>query len=208
MPSWRPRIACFAALATAASWTFAACPGSKGTVVFNSSQGGSYLFYYLLGERTFRFSAEGKSFRMDAGRIPGHVLYEIDEKILQVDHVDRKNFASFVRGSGETQTLDAQARYEQHYVQTMAPEAKITDFGMRTKTDHDGKNPRLLRIWKFEMPQSQAQYLLTTLLDADTVAMISASLPGTDGEALDVLRSYAVSLQPMSAEDCDRIRWP
>jgi len=202
------RLASLALLAMTATSALAGCPDTKSTVVFNSRQGGSYLFYYLLGDRTVRFTVEGKSFRMDTGRIPGHALYEIDDKVLQMDRVDRKNFASFVRGDGEEQTLDAQARYEQHYVQSMAPEVVITDLGARTRTEAEGKNPRLFRIWKFQMPESQAQYSLTTLMDADTVLMISASLPGTEEEALGVLRSYAASLQAVSKTDCARIKWP
>ncbi len=204
----RRRIAWFCGLAMASSWAVADCPNSKSTVVFKSSQGGSYLFYYLMGERTFRFTVEGKSFRMDTARIPGHALYEIDDKVLQLDRVDRKSFASFAQGTGEAETLEAQVRYEQQYVKTTAPQAKITNFGTRTRTDRDGKNPRLFRIWKFQAPEMQAQYLLTTLIDADTVAMISASMPGTDDDALDVLRAYALSLGSVSAADCDGIKWP
>lgn len=208
MPSRQWRVACWIALALTTPWSSAGCPDTKSTVVFNSRDGGSYLFYYLLGEKTVRFTVEGKSFRMDTGRIPGHALYEVDEKVLQVGRVDRKNFAPFVQGDGEADTLDAQARYEQHYIQSMAPEAKITDLGTRTRTDAEDKNPRLFRLWKFQMPEMRAQYSLTTLMDADTVLMISAALSMDDAVSLDALRGYAASVQTVSAADCDRIKWP
>ncbi|MFG6485461.1 hypothetical protein ACG04R_02185 [Roseateles sp. BYS78W] len=197
-------------LCTAATSASAACPDTDKVSVFASASFDGFHLYHLLGPRTYRLTIPGKSFRTDTQQIPGHVLYMVDDKVVQSEHVERRFFASFVRGDGEVATLDAQARYEQNFIGSQLPDAKITELGTRNRTSGGDSKPKLFRLWKYEVPgvAGARTYFLSTLLDADTVIMVTLWEPETEDQALEELRLIAGSLQPVPAEHCDKVKWP
>lgn len=202
-------IAALTFLLSSASWTCAsaACPNTKALYVFAEPTHDAFAFYYLLGKRTFRLVVKGKSIEADDKTVPGHDLFRIDDKTLQIVLVDRKSFAAFVTGKGEQATLEAQARYEQDYIRKSAPEAQITDLGLRTRTDDSGRGAKLFKLWSYEVAGRVPTYALSTLVDTDLVVMVAAIIPGTLDAVHEELASYASSLLPVPAAFCDKHRW-
>lgn len=205
-----PRSVAFMLLCAAAAGANAACPNTDKVAVFATPTSDGFQLFHLLGPRTYWLTVSGKSFRLDTQQLPGHSLYMVDDKVVQSEHVERRYFASFVRGDGEVATLDAQARYEQHAIQRQLPDAQITELGTRNRAYGDDSAPKLFRLWKYEVPgvAGARTYFLSTLLDADTVIMVTLWEPGTEDHALEELRSIAGSLQPVTAEQCDQVKWP
>ena len=210
MPSHMPWTVASLLLCTAAASAGAACPDTGKVTVFASAAFDGFHLYHLLGPRTYRLTIAGKSFRLDTQQIPGHALYMVDDKVVQSEFVERRYFASFARGDGEAATLDAQARYEQHFIRSQLPDAQVTELGTRNRIDGDDGEPKLFRLWKYEVPSvaGARTYFLSTLLDADTVIMVTLYQPGTEDQAMEELRSIAGSVQPVPAEHCDQVKWP
>jgi len=117
LPStWRMLFLICSALVLCAVRLHTQCPDNGQTKVFNSKQGTGYYFYKFLGDSSFRYFLNGKTFSYNEKDDPGRAFAFIDDMAYELIIEDRADFSKYIKGSKPQDILLAQARYEQDHL--------------------------------------------------------------------------------------------
>ena len=184
----------------------AQCPDNGQTKVFNSKQGAGYYFYKFLGDSSFRYFLDGKTFSYNDKDDPGRTFAFIDDMAYELIIEHRADFAKYIKGSKPQDVLLAQAKYEQDHYKKMDPSMVITDYGPPSNAN-DGANDRPFYLWKKESPpgkEAATQYLVSTLIK-DKVILLSIILSKptvTENDVFHQLETYTGHFALISGEQC------
>jgi hypothetical protein len=185
----------------------AQCPDTGETKVFNSNHGTGYYFYRFLGDRSFRYFLDGKTFSLNDKDDPGRTIIFIDDMAYESIVVEKADFAKYIQGSTPMDILRAQAKSEQDHYKKLVPSVVITDFGPPSNAKSDGSDDRPFYLWKKESPlgqQAATQYLVSTMVK-DRVVMLSIMLlkPSvTESDVFLQLQKYTSNIGSITSEQC------
>ena len=188
----------------------AQCPDNGQTKVFKSKQGAGYYFYRFLGDSSFRYFLEGKTFSFNDKDDPGRTIAFIDDMAYESILEDRADFAKYIKGSKPIDILRAQAKYEQDHYKKLVPSIVITDYGPPPNENPDSSDDRLFYLWKKENPpgkEAATQYLVSTLVK-DRVVLLSIMLlkPSvTQDDVFLQLQKYTSYFDLISGDQCAKV---
>jgi hypothetical protein len=186
------------------------CPDNGQTKVFAKKQGTGFIFYKFLGNSSFRYFLDGKTFSYNDKDDLGRTITFIDDMAYESILVERTDFAKYIKGSKPIDILRAQAKYEQDHYKRLVPSIVITDYGPPSNENSDGRNDRLFYLWKKENPpgmEAAKQYLVSTLIK-DRVVLLSVMLlkPSvTEDEVFRQLEKYTGNFDTVSSEQCAKV---
>lgn len=173
--AWRTFFLFSSALLLASVYLHAQCPNTGETKVIKPNQGTGYYFYRFMGDSSFRYFLDGKTFSFNDKGDPGRTFIFIDDMAYESILVERADFAEYVKSSKDIDVLRAQAKHEQDYFKKLDPSMVITDLGPASRKNPDGSDDRLFYLWKKENPPGKkvaTQYMLSTLIK-DRVVVLS-----------------------------------
>jgi len=207
LPStWRMLFLICSALVLCAVSLHTQCPDNGQTKVFNSKQGTGYYFYKFLGDSSFRYFLNGKTFSYNEKDDPGRAFAFIDDMAYELIIEDRADFSKYIKGSKPQDILLAQARYEQDHYKQMDPSMVITDYGPPSNAN-DGGNDRPFYLWKKQNPpgkEAATQYLVSTLIK-DKVILLSIMLSKptvTENDVFRQLETYTGHFDTITSDEC------
>jgi hypothetical protein len=187
----------------------AQCPDNDQTKVIKPDQGTGFFFYRFLGDSSFRYFLDGKTFSFNDKDDPGRTIIFIDDMAYESMLENRADFAQYIKGSKPIDLLRAQAEYEQDYYKKLVPSIVITDYGPSSRKNPDGSDDRLFYLWKKENPpgkKAATQYVLSTLIK-DRVVVLSIMLKPSVSEA-DVfiqIQKYTSYFDLMTNDQCAKV---
>jgi len=208
--SWRMFFLFSSALFLGAVCLNAQCPDNGQTKVIKPNQGTGYYFYRFLGNNSFRYFLDGKTFSFNDKDDPGRTIIFIDDMAYESILVEKADFAKYIKGSNPIDILRAQAEFEQDHYKKLIPSIVITDLGPATRKNTDGSDDRLFYLWKKENPpgkEAATQYLLSTLIK-DRVVLLSIMLvkPSvTEDDAFLQIHKYTSYFDLISSEQCAKV---
>lgn len=188
----------------------AQCPDNGQTKVIKPNQGTGYYFYRFLGDNSFRYFLDGKTFSFNDKDDPGRTIIFIDDMAYESILEDKADFAKYIKGSKPIDILRAQAKYEQDVYKQRDPSMVITDYGPPSNANTDGSDDRLFYLWKKENPPGKSaatQYLVSTLIK-DRVVLLSIMLlkPSvTEGDVFLQLQKYTSHFDLISSDKCAKV---
>lgn len=187
----------------------AQCPDNEETKVFKSNDGTGYYFYKFLGDSSFRYFLDGKTFSYNDKDDPGRTIIFIDDMAYELIFEDKADFANYLKGSKPQDILLAQARYEQDHYKKLDPSVVITDYGPPSNAN-DGGDDRPFYLWKKENPpgmEAGTQYLVSTLVK-DRVVLLSIMLlkpTVTQKDVFHQLETYTGNFVLVSSDLCAKV---
>jgi hypothetical protein len=188
----------------------AQCPDTGQTKVIKPNQGTGYYFYRFMGDSSFRYFLDGKTFSFNDKDDPGKTIIFIDDMAYESILVDRADFAKYIKGSKPIDILRAQAKYEQDYYKKAVPSIVITDYGPPSNEKADSSDDRSFYLWKKENPPGKdvaTQYLVSTLIK-DRVVVLSLMLlkPSvTEDDVFRQLEKYTSNVESISSDQCAKV---
>jgi hypothetical protein len=188
----------------------AQCPDSGETKVMKPTKGTGYYFYRFLGDSSFRYFLDGRTFSFNDKDDPGRTFTFIDDIAYESTLVDKTTFAEYIKGPKPIDILRAQAKYEQDRYKKIDPSMVITDYGPPSNDNPDGGNDRLFYLWKKENPpgkEAATQFLVSTLVK-DKVVLLSIMLVKPSAKEDDVflqLQKYTSHFGLISSDLCARV---
>ena len=199
-----------AALFFAIGSVLAQCPDTGQTTVIKPSQGTGYYFYRFLGDSSFAYFLDGKSFSFNDKDDPGKTFVFIDDFAYESILVDNADLATYVKSTNAVDVLRAQAKHAQDHMKSLVPSIVVTDYGQSARKNPDGSDDRLFYLWKKESaPGSQPapQYLVSTLIK-DGVVVLSV-MPGkgsvSDDELMLQIQKYTSHFDLLSSSRCAKV---
>lgn len=187
----------------------AQCPDNGETKVLKPNEGTGYYFYRFLGDNSFRFFLDGKTFSFNDKDDPGRTIIFIDDMAYESILEDNADFAKYIKGPKPIDILRAQAKYEQDYYKKAVPSIVITDYGPPSNAN-DGSNDRPFYLWKKENPpgkEAATQYLVSTLIK-DRVVLLSIMLLKPSVSEDDVFRQlekYTGGFNTVTGDQCAKV---
>jgi len=197
------------ALFLGSGYLSAQCPDTGETKVIKPAQGTGYYFYRFLGDHSFRYFLDGKTFSLNDKDDPGRAIMFIDDMAYESILEDSADFAKYIKGPKPADILRAQAQYEQDHYKSVDPSMVITDFGPPSN-QNEGGNDRPFYLWKKESPpgkQAATQYLVSTLVK-DKVVLLSIMLlkpTVTQGDVFLQLQKYTGNFDLISSSQCAKV---
>lgn len=186
------------------------CPDTGQTKVIKPSEGTGYYFYRFLGDSSFRYFLDGKTFRYDDKSDPGRTFVFIDDFGYESIMVEKADWEKYVKGSNASDILRAQAKEEQDYYKGTDPSMVITDYGPASRKNPDGSEDRLFYLWKKENPSGKdaaRQFLVSTLVK-DRVVLLSVMVLKASTSEDDVfveIQKYTSHFDMLSSDQCARV---
>jgi hypothetical protein len=186
------------------------CPDNGQTKVIKPNEGTGYYFYRFLGESSFVYFLDGKTFSFNDKDDPGKTIIFIDDMAYESILEDKADFAKYIKGPKPVDILRAQAKYEQDYYKKMVPSVVITDYGPPSNENADGADNRHFYLWKKENPpgkEAATQFLLSALIK-DKVVVLSIMLlkPSvTEDEVFLQIQKYTSNLSLLSSAQCAKV---
>ena len=186
------------------------CPDTGETKVIKPNQGTGYYFYRFLGDRSFRYFIDGKTFSFNDKDDPGRTFTFIDDMAYESIVVEQADFATYIKGPKPIDILRAQAKFEQDHYKKIDPSVVITDYGPPSNENPDAKDDRLFYLWKKENPpgkEAATQYLVSTLIK-DKVVLLSIMLVKPSAKEDDVflqLQKYTSHFGSISSDQCAKV---
>jgi hypothetical protein len=174
------------------------------------SQGTGYYFYRFLGDSSFRYFLDGKTFSYDDKSKSGRTFIFIDDFGYELILVEKSNFEKYVNSSNPIDILRAQAKHEQDYYKGVDPSMVIKDFGPASTENPDGSAGRTFYLWKKENAagtEAARQYLVSTLVK-DRVVMLSVMVlkaSTSEDDVLQQIQRYTSRFDLISGEQCARV---
>jgi hypothetical protein len=187
------------------------CPDTGQTKVIKPSQGTGYDFYRFMGDSSFRYFLDGKTFSFNDKDDPGKTFIFIDDISYESILVERADLAEYVKSSGTIDILRAQAKHEQDYFKKADPSMVITDYGPAPRKNPDGSEDRLFYLWEKENPRGReaaTQYLCSTLIKGGVVVLSVMPLKASVSED-DVflqIQKYTSHFDLLSSDQCRQVR--
>ncbi len=189
------------------------CPDNGQTKVIKPNKGTGYYFYRFLGNSSFRYFLDGKTFSFNEKDDPGKTIIFIDNLAYEsiVKDKDRNDIKKYIKGSRAEDILLAEAKQQQEYVKSIAPAIVITDFGISPgEKNPDGSEGRAFYLWKKENPpgkEAATQYFCSTVVN-DGVVVLSVMLINPSISEDDVfrqLREYTSHFDTLSGAKCAQV---
>jgi hypothetical protein len=189
----------------------AQCPNNGQTKVIKPYEGTGFYFYKFLGESSFVYFLDGKTFSFNDKDDPGKTFVFIDDIAYEPLLVDRADMAAYVKSSKTIDILRAQAKHQQDYFKKIVPSIVITDYGPSARKNPDGSDGRLFYLWKkknlHESKESATQYLVSTLVK-DGVVVLSIMLTKESVSEEDVflqIQKYTSHFDSLPADRCAKV---
>jgi hypothetical protein len=188
----------------------AQCPDTGQTKVIKPAQGTGYYFYRFLGDSSFLYFLDGKTFSFNDKDDPGKTFIFIDDFAYESILVEKAELTKYVTSSKATDVLRAQAKHEQEYFKGAAPSIVITDYGPSARKNPDGSDDRLFYLWKKENPhgdKAATQYLVSTLINDGVVVLSFMPLKASVSED-DVflqIQKYTSHFDLLSSDRCAKV---
>ena len=188
------------------------CPDNGQTKVRKPNKGNGYYFYMFMGDSSFRYFLDGKTFSFNDKDDPGKTIIFIDNMAYEsiVKNKDRDDIKKHIKGSKARDILLAEAKQQQDYVKSIVPSIVITDFGISSGNDPDGSEGRAFYLWKRENPpgkEAATQYFCSTVVK-DGVVVLSIMLIKPSVSEDDVfrqLREYTSHFDTLSGDKCAQV---
>lgn len=189
------------------------CPDNGQTKVIKPNKGTGYYFYRFLGNSSFRYFLDGKTFSFNEKDDPGKTIIFIDNLAYEsiVKDKDRDDIKKYTKGSRAEDILLAEAKQQQEYVKSIAPSIVTTDFGISPgEKNPDGSEGRAFYLWKKENPpgkEAATQYFCSTVVK-DGVVVLSVMLINPSISEDDVfrqLREYTSRFDTLSGAKCAEV---
>ena len=188
------------------------CPDNGQTKVRKPNKGNGYYFYMFMGDSSFRYFLDGKTFSFNDKDDPGKTIIFIDNMAYEsiVKNKDRDDIKKHIKGSKARDILLAEAKQQQDYVKSIVPSIVITDFGISSGNDPDGSEGRAFYLWKKENPpgkEAATQYFCSTVVK-DGVVVLSIMLIKPSVSEDDVfrqLREYTSHFDTLSGDKCAQV---
>jgi hypothetical protein len=188
----------------------AQCPDNGQTKVIKPNKGTGYYFYRFLGDSSFRYFLDGKTFSFNDKDDPGRTIIFIDDMAYESIVRNRDDFRKYIKGSKPEDTLLAEAKEHQEDVKSVLPSVVITDFGVSSENNADGSEGRAFYLWKKENPPGKVaatQYFCSTVVK-DGVVVLSVMLikPSvSEDDVFHQLREYTSHFDTLSGDQCARV---
>ena len=187
------------------------CPNNGQTKVIKPNQGTGYYFYKFLGDSSFRYFIDGKTFSFNDKDDPGKTIIFIDDMAYESIVKDRDMFEKYIKGSKAEDILRAEAKQHQEYHKSVVPSMVITDLGMAPgEKNPDGSEGRAFYLWKKENPpgkEAATQYFCSTVVK-DGVVVLSIMLikPSiSEDDVFRQLREYTSRFATLSGDQCAQV---
>lgn len=189
------------------------CPDNGQTKVIKPNEGTGYYFNVFMGDSSFVYFLDGKTFSFNDKDDPGKTIIFIDDMAYEsiVKDKDRDDIKKYSKGSKDEDILLAEAKQQQEYVRSLVPSIVITDFGVSAgEKNPDGSEGRAFYLWKKENPpgkQAATQYFCSTVVN-DEVVVLSIMLIKPSVSEEDVfrqLREYTSHFDTLSGEQCAQV---
>jgi hypothetical protein len=187
------------------------CPDNGETKVIKPNEGTGYYFYKFLGDSSFRYFLDGKTFSFNEKDDPGKTIIFIDdiayESIVKVK--DRDDIKKYLKGSKAEDLLLAEAKQHQDHFKSLVPSIVITDFGI-SSVNPDGSKGRAFYLWKKENPPGKevaTQYLCSTVVKNGVVVLsIMLIKPSvSEDDVFRELREYTSHFDTLSGNKCAQV---
>jgi len=187
------------------------CPDNGQTKVIKPNKGTGYYFYMFLGDSSFRYFLDGKTFSFNDKDDPGKTITFIDNMAYEsiVKDKDRDDFKKYIKGSKAEDLLLAEAKQHQDYFKSVVPSIVITDLGLSSHNP-DGSEGRAFYLWKKENPpgmKAATQYLCSTVVKNGVVVLsIMIIKPSvSEDDVFRQLREYTSHFDTLSGDQCAQV---
>jgi hypothetical protein len=187
----------------------AQCPSTGETKVIKPSKGTGYYFYRFLGDSSFLYFLDGKTFSFNEKDDPGKTFIFIDDMAYEPILIDRPDLAKYVKSSKPIEVLQAQAKHAQDHFKSAVPSIIITDYGPSARENPDGSEGRMFYLWKKENPpgsKAATQYLVSTLIK-DGVFVLSfmpTKESVSDDDIMLQIQTYTSHFDLLTSDRCAR----
>jgi len=189
------------------------CPDNGQTKVIKPNKGTGYYFYMFMGDSSFRYFLDGKTFSFNDKDDPGKTIIFIDNMAYEsiVKDKDRDDIKKYIKGSKAEDILLAEAKQQQEYVKSFAPSIVITDFGISPgEKNPDGSEGRAFYLWKKENPpgkEAATQYFCSTVVKNGVVVLsIMLIKPSvSEDDVFRQLREYTSHFDTLSGNKCAQV---
>lgn len=183
----------------------AQCPDNGQTKVIKPNKGTGYYFNVFMGDSSFRYFLDGKTFSFNDKDDPGKTIIFIDDMAYESIVRDSDDFKKYIKGSKAGDILLAEAKQHQEYVKSIVPSIVITDFGISSGNDPDGSEGRAFYLWKKENPPGKevaTQYFCSTVVKNGIVVLsIMLIKPGvSEDDVFRQLREYTSHFDTLSGD--------
>lgn len=201
---------CFSVLFLGAVCLYSQCPDTGETKVIKPAQGTGYYFYRFMGDSSFRYFLDGKTFSFNDKDDPGRTLIFIDDIAYESILVERADLAEYVQSSKTIDILRAQAKHHQDYFKRVDPSMVITDYGPSSTGNPDGSEDRVFYLWKKESPpgkKAATQYLCSTLVKNGVVVLSLMPMKESvsEGDVFLQLQKYTSRFDLLSSDKCAHV---
>jgi len=208
--AWRTFFLLSSLLFLGTAYLYSQCPDKGETKVIKPDQGTGYDFYRLIGEGSYRYFLDGKTFSFNDKDDPGRTFIFIDDVAYESILVRRVDLAKYVKSSKAIDVLRAQAKSEQDYFKRVDPSIVITDFGPAARKNPDGSDDRLFYLWKKENPpgsKAATQYLCSTLIKEGVVVLSLMPLKTSvsEDDVLLQIQKYTSFFDLLSSKQCAQV---
>lgn len=192
------------------AYLYSQCPDNGQTKVIKPSKGTGYYFYRFLGDSSFRYFLDGKTFSFNDKDDPGKTIIFIDNIAYESIFKDREVFKKYIKGSSAEDILLAEAKQQQDYFKGVVPSIVITNFGLSSRNNPDGSQGRAFYLWKKENPpgkEAATQYLCSTVVKNGVVVLsIMLTKPSvSEDDVFRQLREYTSHFDTLSGDQCARV---
>jgi hypothetical protein len=188
------------------------CPDNGQTKVIKPDKGTGYYFYVFMGDSSFRYFLDGKTFSFNDKDDPGKTIIFIDDMAYEsiVKNKDRDDIKKYIKGSKAEDILLAEAKQQQDYVKSIVPSIVITDLGISSGKDPDGSEGRAFYLWKKENPpgkEAATQYFCSTVVKNGVVVLsIMLIKPSvSEDDVFRQLREYTSHFDTLSGGKCAQV---
>lgn len=189
----------------------AQCPNTGETKIIKPAQGTGYYFYRFLGDSSFRYFLDGKTFSFNDKDDPGRTFIFIDDFVYESVLAPKAEVAAYVKSSVAVDILRAQAKREQDYFKGLDPSMVITDYGPAFRKNPDGTDDRLFYLWKKKNPPGKhaaTQFMVSTLIK-DGVVVLSVMMMHdesvSEDDAFLKIQKYTSQFDLLSNEQCAQV---
>ncbi|HWW16527.1 MAG TPA: hypothetical protein VN310_17850 [Candidatus Dormibacteraeota bacterium] len=188
------------------------CPDNGQTKVIKPDKGTGYYFYMFLGDSSFRYFLDGKTFSFNDKDDPGKTIIFIDNMAYEsiVKDKDWDEIKKYIKGPKAEDILRAEAKQHQDYHKSVIPSMVITDFGISSDKNPDGSEGRAFYLWKKENPpgkEAATQYFCSTVVKNGVVVLsIMLIRPSvSEDDVFRQLREYTSHFDLLSSEKCKQV---
>jgi hypothetical protein len=189
------------------------CPDNGQTKVIKPNEGTGYYFNVCMGESSYRYFLDGKTFSFNDRDDPGKTIIFIDDMAYEsiVKDKDWDEIKKYLKGSKDEDILRAEAKQHQEHFKSLAPSIVITDFGISPgEKNPDGSEGRAFYLWKKEDPKVKdgaTQYLCSTVVKNGVVVLSIMLIKPTvkEEDVFRQLREYTSHFAALSGEKCAQV---